>query len=450
MSQKMQISVNRVGKVRKGVLCGKVHDVVPMVMMVEGVLAGCNTGPVTGPLYYPKEALGKFPQAWNNKPVLVNHPKSETDWSSADVLNQQKVGIILNTRFDGKRLRAEAWLDPDLVSSVDSRVSEAIANKTIMEVSTGLFSEVEVSNGEFAGKTYDGIVRNIYPDHLAILPDQVGACSVADGAGLLQNQASDVDPEVNLFLGVCANEVGFGEIRMQLASLLNPPPGDVPKEYAYIEEVFGDYFVYEQGGAYFKRGYSIKDDVVSLTGLPESVKKVVVYTTANEQEKHMDKQALITQILSAENSQWKETDRAFLEGLSDQHLQNIAQTPPAPVPASAQAPEQTSTLSESKNVSSVEEFLNSAPPEMREVLLTAFNAHKQNRDKMEAAILSNAHNTFTKSQLASLDFPAVEAIFNMIRPEDTSKQAPLNYAGVAAGNAGANTIAPMAEPSFGW
>ena len=53
----------------------------------------------------------------------------------------------------------------------------------MMEVSTGLFSEIEPKPGVFKGRHYKGVVRNLRPDHLAILPDSIGACSIADGAG---------------------------------------------------------------------------------------------------------------------------------------------------------------------------------------------------------------------------------------------------------------------------
>ena len=43
------------------------------------------------------------------------------------------------------------------------------------------------ATGDWNGKAYVGIARNYRPDHLAILPDMKGACSIADGAGLCRN-----------------------------------------------------------------------------------------------------------------------------------------------------------------------------------------------------------------------------------------------------------------------
>ena len=39
-----------------------------------------------------------------------------------DVLEKYRVGMIMNTSWDGQRLKAEAWLEPSRLEAVDSRV----------------------------------------------------------------------------------------------------------------------------------------------------------------------------------------------------------------------------------------------------------------------------------------------------------------------------------------
>src|SRR5262245_413939 len=57
-------------------------------------------------------------------------------------------------------------------------------NGEIMEVSTGLFIDLEEVDGFYNNERFSGIWRNIVPDHLAVLsPGTIGACSVADGCG---------------------------------------------------------------------------------------------------------------------------------------------------------------------------------------------------------------------------------------------------------------------------
>ena len=48
--------------------------------------------------------------------------------------------------------------------------------------------EKEPSKGNYMGKSYTYIAKNYRPDHLAVLPDNSGACSISDGCGVLVNQ----------------------------------------------------------------------------------------------------------------------------------------------------------------------------------------------------------------------------------------------------------------------
>jgi len=52
-----------------------------------------------------------------------------------------------------------------------------------IEVSTGYFRDLEKRSGEWHGQSYNGVARNLRPDHLAALLDSVGACSWEDGCG---------------------------------------------------------------------------------------------------------------------------------------------------------------------------------------------------------------------------------------------------------------------------
>ena len=106
-------------KVKMAELEGRKHYVVPMVMLVEGVHRGSQ-----GPLYYPEEELSKATDAWNHKPVIVYHPKDDKTACRPSVLNSQKVGIILNTKWENGKLRAEAWLDKARVDQVDNRIAK--------------------------------------------------------------------------------------------------------------------------------------------------------------------------------------------------------------------------------------------------------------------------------------------------------------------------------------
>lgn len=161
---------------------GRDHYVVPMVMLTVGSHSGSN-----GPVYYPAEELSRSASDWNGRPVVVYHPQLNGRGVSAgdpDITNRYKVGTIFNTSFDGHRLKADAWIDVARVQQVDSRVADAIAFNKQMEVSTGLVLDVDEVNTN-AGSP---IARNYRPDHLALLPDKTGACSLAAGCGLMRNE----------------------------------------------------------------------------------------------------------------------------------------------------------------------------------------------------------------------------------------------------------------------
>lgn len=169
---------------------GKEYLVVPMAMLTEGVHAGSN-----GPLYYPGPELSKTPAVWNMKPIVVYHPTQNGVGVTAtlpEVIETRKVGMIMNSLYDDK-LRAQAWLDEPKLKQVDNRVLEALNKGEMVEVSTGLFTDNEAVEGEWNGEKYVAIARNYRPDHLAILPDKKGACSIADGAGLLQLNDACID-----------------------------------------------------------------------------------------------------------------------------------------------------------------------------------------------------------------------------------------------------------------
>ncbi len=176
--------------IRTELLEGRKHFVVPVVMAVEGVLNGSR-----GPLFYSADELRLSVPHWNGRPVVVYHPDMRFNCAAGDpeVFTQQRVGTIFNARFDAKAraLKAEAWLDADRLAIVDWRVLNAVRRGEMMEVSTGLHTENDEAAGSFAGKRYTGIARNYRPDHLAILPDLRGACSIDDGAGLCRNEIGE-------------------------------------------------------------------------------------------------------------------------------------------------------------------------------------------------------------------------------------------------------------------
>lgn len=177
----VMLKTNMSRLVGEGTLDGKRFLKVPVVLITEGVH---NNG------LYPAEELAKFPQTWNNRPVCIYHPKNDKghfcSCNNKEQLEKVTVGLLLNTTWnpETKKLLAEAWIDPEKCQKVDPRVLSKLQQDEMLEVSTGLFSDDDEKVGNWNSEMYSYVVKNIRPDHLAILPDIEGACSIADGAGM--------------------------------------------------------------------------------------------------------------------------------------------------------------------------------------------------------------------------------------------------------------------------
>lgn len=373
-----RIVTNRIGVVRQEMMQGEQYLVAPMVMLTEGVHNGSN-----GPLFYPGEELAKEPDSWNHVPIVVYHPEKDGQGVSArqpEVLNERAVGIVLNSRYDGK-LRSEAWLSMKRLAAVDIRVLQAVQNNQLMEVSTGVFTTNDGTPGQWNGEAYNAIARNYRPDHLAILPDQKGACSIADGAGLLQLNRERVDhvfdamgvadPETikeaeakyqrlmsQTVARMAQNALSFDSVRQFLRTLIREKLGivegvDTPAPYPYIEDVYDGFFIYELAGKLFRQTYLRNDTQVQLTDdEPEQVMRVSEYRKVADgafvgnaeqfqPEREAMKKADAIQRLIA-NGGYDEADRTMLSNMDEAKLVRMAEAvnpQPASTPGDKPAPE---------------------------------------------------------------------------------------------------------------
>lgn len=185
-----QLIANLVGKTRRATLNGRDYIVAPLSLIVTGVLNGSK-----GALFYPSDEIGKDPQRWNHTPIVVYHPVVNGQNVSArdpDVLNTSGIGLVLKSHVKNGKLCAEGWFDIDATRRIDPRVLANLEAGRSIELSTGLFTTNEIAplGSNYRGASYDYIARDYVPDHLAILPDQIGACSINDGCGVLVNKTS--------------------------------------------------------------------------------------------------------------------------------------------------------------------------------------------------------------------------------------------------------------------
>lgn len=322
--------------------------VVPMVMLTEGVHNGSK-----GPVYYPPEELSKTPEAWNHKPVVVYHPSlNGVGVSACDpaIITNRKVGVIMNTKFAGGRLTSEAWIEKSRADVVDERIMKAITDNEMMELSTGVFIDCDATPGEWKGETYVGVARNYRPDHLALLPDQIGACSLKDGAGFLRNAANEPNEQIPLAL--------------------------IPVLKKLLDNFVGN-----------------KQD--------------------NSNPNTMNKKQIIDALLLIANSGWKEEDRPKLEAFSVEQLtviQNAAQpkkedkkeTPAPVVPAVNTTPKVETPAPVIPPVPApvtMESYIASAPKEFRDVIVNGIDLLNREKVSLIETITGNKNNVFTKEDL---------------------------------------------------
>ena len=196
-------AVPDISAIRTAELFDQEHTVIPCICLAEGVLWPANA---PHPELALAEEFGRFPEGWNGRPIVLNHPKvdgSPVAANTPSVLEDNSFGQMFNTKLVGNKLHTEIWINNARVEELGGDFQDAIDRlkdgDEVVEVSTGLFVVQEMVEGEFDGETYNAIWRNVVPDHLAILPEGlVGACSVEDGCGAPRlNEGHTMTPVMN-------------------------------------------------------------------------------------------------------------------------------------------------------------------------------------------------------------------------------------------------------------
>lgn len=336
------IVANLAGKIRRVIRGDREYLVAPMILIVPGVLNGSK-----GPLLYPPEECAKDPTSWNGIPIVVNHPVRNGVPISArhpDILDKQWIGFVFNTLMDSK-LSSEGWFDVQATKRVDARVLNTLEEGRPLELSTGLFTDNEpapngaVFNTPSGPRPYTFIAKNYKPDHLAVLPDNVGACSINDGCGVLVNMthpqsvdiaqrnvwqrvgemfgiipnnvapsaASLTSPIINDYRMVSTtvgdsptiNKPSFNDISSQLNNLIIQRFGSGSKatsgpisydDAIYILDVYDDYVIYKNKDKYYSIDYSVDSGtgVVTLSkDQPTEVVRVTDYVPVDNSAANM-------------------------------------------------------------------------------------------------------------------------------------------------------------------
>lgn len=261
--------------------------VAPCVALVPGVLNGAL---VT------LEVIEDTYQGWNGVPLVLNHPNDKTGHpisaNHPHVLDDIGIGHVFNVDVDAERLRVEAWIDLAQAKKIGGdaqRVVERIENGEMVEVSTGYFAKIEEKSGVFNNIAYNENTVLIIPDHLAILPNAKGACSIADGCGvprfmeLAMNEnsiATAVLNKLKAFLpGLEANMTARDKFQA-----LNTIIGEEMKNEGvdlwgwHLMDIEDNYAIVGIGNAIKRRAFSeLEDGSLQLTGEWETVQQQTTF-----------------------------------------------------------------------------------------------------------------------------------------------------------------------------
>jgi hypothetical protein len=145
---------------------------------------------------------------WNGIPLSLNHPRLNGGSVNVPDPDVAVIGKFYNANWDNERGRmvGEYWIDVKTAERFAEGVQiiDTIRNGGVVETSTGYYSDDIPTSGEFRGRHYDIIHKNLLPDHIAILPAGIqGACSVKDGCGVNRNMQEGQCGEMNFNCDVC-------------------------------------------------------------------------------------------------------------------------------------------------------------------------------------------------------------------------------------------------------
>lgn len=443
-------------------LNGQRHLVVPVVMARQGVMNG---------ILYTNEELKKFPDAWNGRMVPLAHPENnkgvKVTINTPDAINEFNVGIVLNAKYteengEGK-LSAEIWINEALANLKAPGLLTNLENGDQVEVSTGLHGDFVWEGGVFNNQNYSAKLINFRPDHLAILLDEEGACSLADGCGLNTNNNKVEDKKEMTktkisFKDWIKSKLGFNiidnsihgvahnDIRESLRGLLKAKHA-TDENSVFIEEVFDNVVVYEifsDGIAtLFQVDYNINSNgQVSLANdIPVEVQRKTEFVpvstaqdplninkeTKTEKESLMnddERKVVVDKIIANEALPFVEEDRDALNKYDDEKLNKFSEivppvtndetkeeeagkTTPEVTPIVPEVPVVTTNQEEASEKSDmkilmteIKELKESIP----ELVSNAVKTEKESNDKAPiiAALLANSKNVLAEATLQAM------------------------------------------------
>lgn len=222
------------GEAKRTTYEGRPTLVVPVVMARSDVVM--NGGII------PTEEM--VPYAWNGVPVTVGHPQASDGVSlpanDPKVLTDWSVGRIFGAVVSNGVLKAEAWIDIARANRVYAGLVRQLESGESMDVSTGYFCTPEQATGNVGGRPYSEVHRNLRPEHLALLPDEDGACNWDDGCGVRSNLKQRVTMKASEAVAALRNAVDGIALVLRTNSKKNARGGDDDRRQIVADLISSD------------------------------------------------------------------------------------------------------------------------------------------------------------------------------------------------------------------
>lgn len=439
--------------------------VVPVVMIVEGVLNGSH-----GPLLHLAEDFGKIAESWNGIPVVINHPQQDgmsISANSPEVIESGLVGRVYNAHMDANRLLAEVWLDEEKLGNISADTLVAVNGKKPIEISVGVFTEDEPTVGDYNGVPYNAIARNHRPDHLALLPGGVGACSLEDGCGIRANQLNKKEGGVyemitnenkNAILqdlramGYSLPQIGINmalglkeklDELYELVRSMNEVDGKGnTTSWGYLEEAYDTFLIYSIEGPserkYYKSNYqfNVTTGEPEFVGDPIEVEKKVEFKVVPQVNNVLNTNKMekctpciekrVTELVANKQTKFTDADVEWLQTLTEAQLDQM-------IPEELEVVENAEVTALSAEDKAALEF-------GKKML-------KKKKDDMAAGIQKNTEaGIWTPEILANMSEEMLERVYNSVKKEDTPVVADYSLAGNARApqaNSPVSKVEPM-------
>jgi hypothetical protein len=460
-------TVNSTGsyQAKREIINGRDYYVVPMVPIVEGVHEGLG-----GAFFFPASEIEANATDWNGVPLPIGHPIENGQPVSIKENGfevQLSVGFVRNSVAQKGKLQAEGCIDIEKAKLVNGgiMVLERIEAGLPLEVSTSMFAPAVGPAGVWNGEAYEATLIKYTPDHIALLPDATGACSIADGCGVRANKNnSHKESSMKKILQMLQrgasqwlrdNEASFGAIREQLSQWIERQ--NSTDRYNWVEDVFQDYFVHEQlmidpvtqktlSSKMYKRTYSVDaNGIVKVNEDPTEVVQKVEYVPVeptvnsnikpNKEEKPemaKTKKEKIEALIACPCTRFEEKDREFLANMSEDQLDklgisdealaklnaaNAAAEEPPKKPAEAPPVPPKANEEPKPKALTAEEYISAAPKEIQSVLRQAMNSEKAIKSAIIEKLTANKNCAFTKEQLELKPVDELQALAKLAQVE---------------------------------